>query len=63
MHPQEHQTVKIRAVRFRDQLERENFTATGRTEMVPVINSSETEAVPVVDEQQNTRSSAEERAG
>ena len=51
-------TVKIRAVKFRDQLERENFTAAGRTECVPVINSAMTERVPVVEE--NSRSTPHE---
>jgi hypothetical protein len=46
-------TVKIRAIKFRDQLERESFTAAGRTEMVPAINSALTERVPVVEEDMN----------
>ena len=43
-------TTKLSVVKIRDNIRRDGFMASDKTEMIPAINTSRTECIPVFDE-------------
>ena len=43
-------TIKLPVIKIRDNIRRDGFTSSDKTEVIPAINTSRTERVPVYDE-------------